>query len=126
MSVEDSNKFLAQFQGQEYWDAIKKYSHGYLKTGRFSISQNNLMKAPGIAKTAEIQVGQQLIYEAYKSYVKGTNQRVGKIYREVGELAQHLRGFFMSDLESEQGKEAKKAAQRVAYDTGKLIKGEGE
>jgi hypothetical protein len=44
----------------------------------------------------------------------------------VGELAQHLRGFFMSDLESEQGKEAKKAAQRVAYDTGKLIKGEGE
>jgi hypothetical protein len=62
-----------------------------------------------------------LIREALMEMIDGVNRRMFTIFRTMGDLSNHLRTFFMKDMEPEAGEQAKLSARAVASDTQKLI-----
>jgi hypothetical protein len=122
MSPEDSKKYLDSLETEEeYWEAIKDYSFGYLKKQQFVITQDEMKRLVDTGPFATLTVGKELIRKALEEMITGVNARMFTIYRTMEALSTHLRGFFMKDMDGAEGKSAKESAQKVASETDKLI-----
>jgi len=122
MSPEDSKEYLDSLETEEeYWEAIKDYSFGYLKKQQFVITQADMKTLVDTGPFATLTVGKELIRQALEEMITGVNQRMFTIYRSMNALSTHLRGFFMKNMDTSEGDAAKTNARKVASETQKLI-----
>jgi hypothetical protein len=120
MTLEQSLEELSSLSDDELWDVLQRYSRGYLTEGQFEITQKEMKTQTG-DPFATLTVGRSVIADVMGKMVNDVNQKMFDIYSQLNMLKDNLREFFMKDLDAEQGTQAKKSANKVAYTTGTLV-----
>jgi hypothetical protein len=124
MTYEETLKYLNTFQDDKtFWEALQNFSLGYLGSKKFNFTQGMIKEEAGGAPFATLKVGKEVVQETLNSVVNETNERMFKIFQTLQVLSENLRGFFMKDMDSQMGNEAKNAAGRIHKDTTILVKG---
>ena len=121
MTLEESLAELSSIANpDELWDVLQRYSRGYLTEGQFEITQKEMKTQTG-DPFATLTVGRAIVADVMGKMVNNVNQKMFDIYSQLNALKDHLREFFMKDLDAEHGTQAKKSANKVAYTTGTLV-----
>lgn len=120
LTAEESIAELSRKGDKQFWQLLKNYSYGYMNKKQFEVTQENV-KAKAGGSFAELRVGRAQVEEALTKMIDDTNKRMFKIFKELGLLSEQLREFFMRDLDSKTGVEAKNTAGRIQFDTNALV-----
>lgn len=125
MGVDESLSVLEKMAQDEsisdkdYWLFIKQYSYGTLTTEHFEVTQEHMKKIT--TEFARLRVGREVVAGALNKMITDTNKMMFDIFSNLNELKTYLRGFFMNDMETDDGIKAKESAEKVYKSTSALI-----
>ena len=125
MSSEDSLLELlllskdTNIKDKDFWEFIKRYSYGSLSSGKFEITQGHLRDIAN--PFATLKVGRKVVAGALNKMITEVNQKMFEIYSNLNKLKIHLRGFFMNEMNVDEGEKATDAAEMVRDGTEILV-----